>query len=102
MKGLTATLRLHDATLHAREMLLLSLDLGIIDEEEFVLLDDANSSNNVPFDDHQYDRFSLEEKDASECTADFRVEKNDIPRLADALGIPPVFRCYNGTVWDGI
>ena len=33
--------------------------------------------------------------------ADFRVEKQDIPRLADALGIPPVIKCQQRSVCDG-
>ena len=32
----------------------------------------------------------------------FRVEKNDLPVLADVLGIPPVFRCSQRSVFEGM
>ena len=85
-----------------RELLLLSLDEEIVNEEEFLLLYDANTSTNLEFLHHQYDRFSLQDKETSECTAEFRFDKCDIPILADALRIPPKFKCPNGTVCDGI
>ena len=40
--------------------------------------------------------------DSSECRAEFRVEKNDIPPLKDALRIPDYFRCGQGTVCPGL
>ena len=37
----------------------------------------------------------------SECLAEFRVHKRDIPVLADARQIPPTFRCRQYSVGEG-
>ena len=84
-----------------QEMLCLCLVEEIIDEEEFVLLYDTYRPRNLPFPHSAYEKFSLANKDPAECKADFRVEKRDIPLLVDALTLPPVFRCRNGTICDG-
>ena len=86
----------------AREMLLLCFDQNIIDEEEFVLLYDANTSQNLAFPYYENNRFSFDSKYGAEYIADFRVQKADIPQLADALRVPNIFRCSNGTVCDGL
>jgi len=36
------------------------------------------------------------------CKAEFRVEKGDLPLLADALHIPTVFHCKQGSICDGL
>ena len=36
--------------------------------------------------------------DEAECKAEFRVEKNDLHKLAEALQIPGTLKCYQGTV----
>ena len=38
----------------------------------------------------------------SGCIAEFQVHKRDIPLLADALQIPPTFRCRQRSVCEGI
>ena len=50
-------------------------------------------SKNPLFPYENYKEFSLDNFSEEECIAEFRIEKNDLPVLADALGIPPVFRC---------
>ena len=65
---------------------------GILDEEEFVLLYDAYKSTNSIYPYWEYDEFSLDSLSSDECLADFRVEKDDIPRLAEALRLPGRFR----------
>ena len=40
--------------------------------------------------------------DEAECKAEFRVEKNDLHKLAEALQIPGTLKCYQGTVCDGM
>ena len=45
--------------------------------------------------------FQLEEKDSAECKTEFCFDKNDIPFLAEALQVPEVFKCHQGTVCDG-
>ena len=84
-----------------QEMLCLCLVEEIIDEEEFVLLYDTYRPRNLPFPHSAYEKFSLANKDPAECKADFWVEKRNIPWLADASTVPPVFRCRNGTICDG-
>ena len=37
-----------------------------------------------------------------ECLTEFRFKKADIPRLARALQIPDVIRCYQGTIATGL
>ena len=63
--------------------ILLQLDEGVIDEEEFLLLWDVNESNNPDFPVSGYQRFCLESKDDTECKAEFRFEKSDLPVLAE-------------------
>ena len=57
---------------------------GILHEEEFVLLYDAYKSANSIYSFWEYDEFSLDPLSSDEFLADFRVEKDDIPRLAEA------------------
>ena len=83
-----------------QEMLLFCLEEEIIDDEEFAVLYEEYTPQNLPFPHCQYDTFSLLNKDPAECKADFRVEKADIPLLIDALRMPPEFVCKNGTVCD--
>ena len=45
---------------------------------------------------------NLDEKDAAEVKAEFRFEKKDIPVLYEALRIPEVFKCQQGSVCDGM
>ena len=57
---------------------------GILHEEEFVLLYDAYKSANSIYSFWEYDEFSLDPLSSDEFLADFRAEKDDIPRLAEA------------------
>ena len=86
----------------ARDLLLLSFDKGIIDEDEFLILYDLNTSGNSLYPYEDYGSFHLEDKDNVECKTEFRFEKRDIPLLAEALHIPESFKCHQGTVCDGI
>ena len=79
------------------EMLCLCLIEEIIVEEDFVLLYEAYRPSNLPFPHSAYEKLSLANKDPAECEADFRVERG-IPLLLDALRVPPVFQCRNGTI----
>ena len=60
----------------------------IIDEEEFVLLFDAYKSVNSSYPYWEYDGFCLDSFDSSECLTEFRVSKEDLPRLAEVLRVP--------------
>jgi len=83
-----------------QEMLLFCLEEEIIDDEEFAVLYEEYTPQNLPFSHCQYETFSLLNKDSAECKTDFRLEKADIPFLIDALRLPPGFVCGNGTVCD--
>ena len=49
-----------------------------------------------------YDVFDVENMNSADCKAEFRVEKADLPRLADALHIPAVFHCKQRSICDGL
>ena len=59
----------------------------IISDEEFVLLYDCSFSKNLEIPYEEYERFNLEEMADSECRAEFRVNKRDLPHLAECLQI---------------
>ena len=83
-------------------MVLISHSQGLITGEELLLLLDLNIARNPEFSYDVYDRFDLDEIDQAECKSEFRIEKRDIPLLADVLGLPATFRCPQRTVADGI
>ncbi|PFX24908.1 hypothetical protein AWC38_SpisGene10495 [Stylophora pistillata] len=57
---------------------------------------------NPPFPYVNHDEFLLDNLSDEEYIAEFRVEKSDLSTLADAPGIPPVFRCSQRSVFDGM
>ncbi|PFX24965.1 Protein PRY1 [Stylophora pistillata] len=77
-------------------------DDGDISEDEFLLLYDANTSKNLDYPYQNYEHFDPEGLDESECLAEFRFRKRDIPVLVDAMGLPDSYTCEQGTVCDGI
>ena len=85
-----------------RDLLLDSFDDGELSEDEFLLLYDLNTSKNPDFPYECYGEFSLDDLDDSECFAEFRVHKTDIPVLLEALQLPQTFICRQGTKCDGI
>ena len=85
----------------ARDALVLCHDNGIIDDEEFCLLYDANRSKNPEFPYEEYGEFDLEDMDDAECKAEFCFHKEDIPVQAEALDLPETFTCSQGSVTNG-
>ena len=85
-----------------RDLLLDSFDDGELSEDEFLLLYDLNTSKNPDFPYECCGEFSLDDLDDSECFAEFRVHKTDIPVLLEALQLPQTFICRQGTKCDGI
>ena len=71
----------------ARDMALICHIQGLITDEELLLLLEENTSRNPDFSYDAYDRFDLENMEEAECKSEFRVEKRDIPLLAEALGL---------------
>lgn len=86
----------------ARMMLFDAYGDGLIDEDEFVLLYDLNTSKNPVFPYANYERFELANMDEAECKAEFRFEKSDLPQLAEALRIPQVLKCDQRSKCDGM
>lgn len=82
---------------NVQECILLSYTQNLLDDEEFCLLYNANSSNYLVFDHKQYSKFTLEVISEEECLASFRFRKLDIPYLAHTLRLPDKFVCANRT-----
>ena len=74
----------------------------VLSTETFLLSYDANTSKNPDFPYQYYGHFDLEELDDSECLAEFRFRKWDIPILAKEMGLPDSYTYQQGTVCDGI
>ena len=66
----------------ARNHILESYNDGIINE--FIFLDEGNFSKNPEFPYEDYERFDLDAMEDTEWKAEFRITKNEIPRLAEA------------------
>jgi len=86
----------------AREALMFAYQDGSIDETEFALLYDLNSSENLEFPYWKYGRFDLDSMTDDECKAGFRFYKNDIVLLGEFLDIPGITKCPNGVLVDGM
>ena len=84
-----------------RNLLTAALCDDLISEDEYLLLYDLNRSKNLdlPYDEFTFD---LDEMENSECVAEFRVNKHDLPALAEALQIPDVFKCRQRSISDGM
>ena len=86
------------------EFLILMHDDGEIDDEECLILHEANRHRNLngglPY--FTYERFSLQELCDDECEVEFRFKKQDIYRISAALYLPDIVRCSNGVVADHI
>ena len=82
----------------AREALLFAYQDGSIDDTEFALLYDLNSSENLEFPYWKYGRFDLDSMTDDECKAEFRFFKNDIYLLGEVLDIPDIVKCPNGVL----
>ncbi|PFX34475.1 hypothetical protein AWC38_SpisGene639 [Stylophora pistillata] len=76
--------------------------LRVTKANEFASLYDVNQPKNPPFPYVNYEEFSLENLSDEECIAEFRVERSDLPIFADTVGTPPIFRCSQRSVCDGM
>ena len=86
----------------ARDALVLNHNIGVIDDEEFCFLYDANRSKNPEFPYGECGKFDLEEMGNSQCKAEIRSRKEDIAVLSEALRFPETFPCSQGLVSGGI
>ena len=80
-----------------RNLVLESYVDGTIDEDDFMLLYDINQSKNPEFPHENYELFNFDALDPVECVADFRVEKQDIPRFQSSSASKGV---YLMVLWD--
>ena len=78
-----------------RDALVLAYGAGVIDEVEFLLLDDLNEPKNLRIPYWQYDPFNLDLLSQDECWAEFRFKKNDIFDLVHILQLPDEIITYN-------
>ena len=86
----------------AKNQLLYAFDDGLISDEECLLLYDLNRSTNLDFPYEQYPLFDLDDMQNDECLAEFRLHKNDLPILAEVLGIPDQFILEQRSVVGGM
>ena len=85
-----------------RELLLLAYCNKYILDTEFFLLYDSYTSKNPDFSYDTYPAFSLDDVPEAECKAEFRVLKQDLPRLREALRIPASFKLEQRSICDGM
>ena len=78
-----------------RDCLLSSFDRNMIDDEEFNILNDMNSSKNPDFPYWQYEPFDLDCLSDGECKTEFRFCKNYIYLLKEVMPLPDEIICYN-------
>ena len=71
-----------------REALLLAHSQHLINDVEFVLLYNLNTSKNPALPYWKYEAFDLDGLKGDECKCKFRFFKSDFYHLADALNIP--------------
>ena len=74
----------------------------MLDDEEFFALYDFYSSKNPHFPYDSYPPFDFGEMDDSECLAQFRVHKRDIPSPANHRRTPDNLYCQQRSVSDEI
>ena len=60
----------------------------------------SRKNQDFPYD--CYGAFDLNEFDDSECLAEFRFYRNELPLLLEALQLPQSFNCHHGTICDGV
>ena len=81
-----------------REILLANYASNVITIEEYALLFEENSSNNLDFPYYNYPPFNWESQSEAEGRANFRVEKHHIALVEGVLQIPQYFICDQGSV----
>ena len=85
-----------------REMLLIAYDSKLISDEEFLVLWESYQFKNPEFPYSSYARFDLQNIDEAECLAELRVQKQDIPVLANVLQLPMNIHCPQRIICDRI
>ena len=84
------------------KMLLLAYHINIISEDEYLVLWESYRFKNPDFPHSSYSRFDLKNIDEAECLSEFRVQKQDIPVLANVLQLPMNIHCPQRTIFDKV
>ena len=84
-----------------RELIVLYYDMKVLNDAEYLLLYDLYSPQNLDLPCDLYPHFDLQNLTEDECVAEFRFRTTDIPRLSQALRIPDVIICHQGTIFEG-
>ena len=82
--------------------LLMCYGENIISDEEYFILSDLYRPNNLDLPYDEYPLFDLESMSNDECITEFRFKQSHLPLLADVLQIPPMFKCPQRSVADGM
>lgn len=86
-----------------RNLLLITHDDGLIDDEELIIvLYDLISSRHTDFPYDCYTAFDLDELDESESVAEFRFRRQNVRALSNVLQIPDTIICDQRSVCDSI
>ena len=80
------------------ECLLISHAFNLIDEEEFVILYDLNSSKNQDFPYYKYCHFDIDTLDDADCIAELRFLENNVSFIKESLQIVENAICGNRPV----
>ena len=78
----------------------LTYDQHLVNDEEFVLLYNLNTSINFDYPYRNYNRFNLDDWSDEGCRSDLRFYKADVYRLFEVLNIPEVLITYNRSKFD--
>lgn len=85
-----------------RDALLIAYDQQLMNDEEFILLYNINTSKNFDYPYWNYELFKLDNWSDDECRSDLRFYKADVYRLFEVLRIPETLTTYNRSRFDGM
>ena len=86
----------------ARLQLLNAFSDSFMNDEEFLLLEDINTSKNKERPYYNYDYFELDKLSDDGCLVGFRFLNIDVYQLKEALGLPDEMKYFNGVKVDGM
>ena len=87
---------------NVRDALLFAHGCNLIEDEEFALLYDLNTSKNPNLCYWNYEKFDIDKLSDDVCKNNFRFYRNDIYQLKEVMRLPEYFTCYNGVKVDSI
>ena len=74
---------------------------GWLDDIDFLVLTELNTSENLDFPYDCYNQFNLDDIEEAECIAEFRFQKRHILLLEEVLQIPALMKCNQRSVFTG-